>query len=106
MPQRVSKRAVTHTESQGAGGSPESKACVRMSAPCMRNGGGRGRREGGKEAGREMACHSPRHAFPWPPTPIVCPCHRDDAPSPLLLGILVTETQKRMRRRSQSRRMT
>lgn len=103
MPQRVSKRAVTHTESQGAGGSPGSKACVRMSAPCMRNGEGG---EGGKEAGREMACPSPRHAFPWPPTPIVCPYHRDDAPSPLLLGILVTETQKRMWRRSQSRRMT
>lgn len=49
MPQRVSKRAVTHTESQGAGGSPGSKACVRMSAPCMRNGRGRGRREGGRE---------------------------------------------------------
>lgn len=32
---------------------------------------------------------------------LVCLCHSDDVPSPLLLGILATETQKWIKRRSQ-----
>lgn len=60
--------------------------------------------QGGRQGGRRPAIllRIPSLA------PLVCLRHRDDAPSPLLLGILVTETRKRMkrrrRRRSQSRR--
>ena len=47
------------------------------------------------------ACDSPTHSFPG--SPLVRLRHRDDAPSPLLLGILATETQKRMKRRRSQR---
>ena len=97
MPQHVSSITVTHTESQGARGHRAAKACVRMSAPCMASGceeRGMARGQGGRQGGRRPAI------LPLIPTlaPLVRLRHRDDAPSLLLLGILVTETHKRMKK--------
>lgn len=63
-------------------GSQGSEACSQLRAPFVEVMFG---------AGKGRATHlSPTHSYP-------SLRHRDDAPSPLLLGILATETQKRMK---------
>lgn len=74
--------AVTHSESRGrggGGGSQGNEACSQLRAPFV---------EVVLGAGKGRATHlSPTHSYP-------SLRHRDDAPSPLLLGIVATENPK------------